>query len=277
MMKLSIVIVTYNRLPELAELLESILRQTVAPYEIIIVNDAGESVTPLVELYPELPIRAINLKENVKHVHARNIGVSYVTGDVIMICDDDDFLTEQHIEFVRNELEDADFIYSDAEIVSYEKKGNTRIPLSRRTFAYHYSLEEMRKFSTYIPSGSAYKKALHDKIGLFDPDVHNYWDWDFFLRAAIVCEVKRLPIASVIYAFSESGDNQSSEFTDRRKHYLDKLCEKHQLGNLPQKNFFVLLEEPAMKKREAETKIVWDGKPIYTRFGREDYAPFNKK
>lgn len=46
-MKISIVIVTYNRIPALCELLESISQQTLKPYEIIIVNDAGESVVPV--------------------------------------------------------------------------------------------------------------------------------------------------------------------------------------------------------------------------------------
>jgi glycosyltransferase involved in cell wall biosynthesis len=264
-MKISIVIATYNRITELAELLESIHRQTVAPSEIIIVNDAGETIVPLVELYKEMPIKAIELEENVKHVHARNIGVNYVTGDVIMLCDDDDILTENHLKQIQNELKTADFVYSDAEIVSFETKGNVRYPLARRTFAYHYNLQAMREFSTYIPSGSAYKKELHDQIGLFDPEVHNYWDWDFFLRAAKVFRVKRMPIASVIYAFTENGNNQSADLTNKRKHYLDKLCEKHQLGDLPTKNFFVLLEEPAMKHREADTEIVWDGKPLRSR------------
>ncbi|KKI89624.1 glycosyltransferase [Bacillus sp. SA1-12] len=269
-MKISILIATYNRLIELAELLESICNQTVQPHEIIIVNDAGTSITPLVELYKELPIKSIELEENVKHVHARNIGVTYVTGDVIMLCDDDDYFTETHIEQVQKELEEAEFVYADAEIVSFEQRGTTRYPLTRRTFAYEYNLQEMRKFSTYIPSGSAYKKELHDQIGLFDSEVHNYWDWDFFLRAAQVCRVKRMPIASVIYAFSEAGTNQSADLNDRRKHFLRKLCDKHQLGDLPIKNFFVLLEEAEMKQREAQTKLVWNGQPLRSRLAEQE-------
>lgn len=74
-MKISIVIVTYNRIPALCELLESISRQTLKPYEIIIVNDAGESVVPVKALYPELPIAVINLEKNSGHVAARNLRV----------------------------------------------------------------------------------------------------------------------------------------------------------------------------------------------------------
>lgn len=46
-----------------------------------------------------------------------------------------------------------------------------------------------------------YRRSLHDTLGYFDPDVHNYWDWDFYLRAAKQHRVKRVPCASVIYAF----------------------------------------------------------------------------
>lgn len=267
-MKISVVIVTYNRLAELAELLESILRQTVSPYEVIIVNDAGESVGRVVELYEELPIKTIVLTENVGHVRARNIGVEHVTGDVIMLCDDDDYISAIHIERALNELHDADFLYFDAEIVQFEKRGNTRYPIERRSFSYKYDLEKMKKFSTYIPSGSLYKKELHTKIGLFDSEVHHYWDWDFFLRAAEACKIKRVPLASVVYAFLNNGTNQSADLGMKRKKYLDRLCAKHQLGDLPTKNFFVLLEEPDMKEREAKTEIVWDGTPMLTRLSQ---------
>lgn len=128
-MKISIVIVTYNRLAELSELLESIARQTVLPHEVIIVNDAGESIEPLVSLYSELPIKAVELTENVKHVRARNIGVTHVTGDCIMLCDDDDFITETHLERSLKELQNADFIYFDAEIVQFEKEETPAIHL----------------------------------------------------------------------------------------------------------------------------------------------------
>lgn len=50
-----------------------------------------------------------------------------------------------------------------------------------------------------------YRRFLHDEIGYFDADVHNYWDWDFYLRAAKDYRVKRVPCASVIYAFSDAG------------------------------------------------------------------------
>jgi glycosyltransferase involved in cell wall biosynthesis len=264
-MRVSVVIATYNRLYSLAELIESLARQTQQPHEIIIVNDGGEPIDALKEAYLELRIRIVELEENAGHVHARNIGIKQAEGNVIMLCDDDDFLTPEHIERMVRELSDAHLVYSDVEIVDFVPEHNARVPISRRLFAYTYDPGEMRRFSTYVPSGSLYLKEVHEVIGYFDPDVHNYWDWDFFLRVSEKFQVKRVPVASVIYAFSEKGNNQSSDLNEKRQSYLEKLSEKHKLGNLPQKNFFVLLEEPELKAREALSLLVWDGKPMKSR------------
>ncbi|WP_282033639.1 glycosyltransferase family 2 protein [Metabacillus indicus] len=265
-MRISIVIVTYNRLYALADLLESIAGQTRMPEEIIIVNDGGESVDSLKEFYHELPIKVVDLRENCGHVHARNAGIEAAFGDAIMLSDDDDYFTPGHIERMAGELSDgAHLVYSDVEIVTFEEENHVRLPVSRRLFAYTYDKDEMRRFSTYVPSGSLYLKSIHREIGYFDPEVHNYWDWDFFLRVSEAFSVKRVPVASVIYAFSAGGSHQSFSLNEKRQSFLEVLCEKHGLGKLPQKNFFVLLEEPELKKREAESRIVWDGRPIRSR------------
>lgn len=52
---------------------------------------------------------------------------------------------------------------------------------------------------------------------------------------------------------------------ENMKPYLDKLSEKHDLGDLPTANFFLLLEEPGVVSRKAATEIVWDGKPVISR------------
>lgn len=261
----SVVITTYHRLYILGELMESLVRQTFKPFEIIVVNDGGPSPDVLKTYYPELPLTIINLEENVGQVQARNIGVQHAAGDYILLCDDDDLLWHTHIRRMVKEMEEADFVFPDVEIFNYEVKEHTRVPKHRILFAYEWSLEKMRKFSTYVASGSMYRRSIHDQIGYFDEDVYNYWDWDFFLRVAEKFHVKRVPVASVLYAFSETGDNQSFQLNEKRTMYLKRLCAKHGLGELPVKNFWVLLEEPEVKSRKAASEIVWDGKPFSSR------------
>ncbi|MFC4402654.1 glycosyltransferase family 2 protein [Gracilibacillus xinjiangensis] len=254
----SVIIPTYNRPEALAELLASLHQQTFQNFEVIIVNDAGQDVSSIVSLYPDLTSRLINLEENSHHVRARNTALPYVKGEWIMLMDDDDLITPTHIEIMLKEAHGYDLIYSDVEIVNYRKTKQGRVPVSHRLFAYELDLKAMRKFSTYVPSGSMYRASIHKQIGLFDENMRNYWDWDFFLRVADVYRVKRVPVASVLYDFSDSGNNQSKNMDGMRR-YLDKLSEKHHLGYLPVKNFFLLLEEPGVKAREAFSKRIWDG------------------
>ncbi|WP_274599156.1 glycosyltransferase family 2 protein [Anoxybacillus flavithermus] len=109
-MGVSVVIATYNRLLPLAELLESLSKQTYKPTQVIIVNDGGSSVQAAVDAYPELSIELMELSENVGHVEARNIGVRAATEDFIMLCDDDDLLLPCHMERMIANMNDADFV-----------------------------------------------------------------------------------------------------------------------------------------------------------------------
>lgn len=261
----SVVIPTYNRPYLLAELLEALSRQTYRRFETVIVNDGGERVDEIVALYPELRIHLIHRDENVGHVEARNIGVKAAQGELIMLCDDDDLLLPCHIERMVAEISNADFVYSDVEIFHYRVDNGQRIPTERFLFAYEYDQEEMRKFSTYVPSGSLYRKHIHTSLGYFDPYVYNYWDWDFFLRVSKKFRVKRVAAASVLYAFSNEGDHLSRQMSDKRQMYLDRLSEKHGLGKLPTKNFWLLLKEPEVVKRKAQSEVIWDGTPIVSR------------
>lgn len=265
----SVLIPTYNRPHTLAEALEALRLQTVQPTEIIIVNDAGESVEEAVAQYPELPIAVKNLPENSGHVRARNVALSHATGEYVMLLDDDDLIIPGHLEHMLQaiSMSEADFVYSDVEIFDYRTEGFTRVPTTRRLFSYHFNESLLRHFNTIVTSGTLYRRAIHDRIGEFDEDVHNYWDWDFCLR---VLEggyrMHRVSIAGTLYAFSPGGGNQSGEMTSRREGYLRTLCEKHGLGELPMKNFFLMLEDPEIKQYEADSERLWDGLPIVSRY-----------
>ncbi|MFZ2960296.1 MAG: glycosyltransferase family 2 protein [Candidatus Ozemobacteraceae bacterium] len=263
--QLTVIIPTYNRLDSLAELLEALYRQSYPLFRIVLVNDAGVPVERVCALYPELDITILNLKDNRKNAHAMNCGLESAKSEYIMLCDDDDLLLPSHIERMLQGIGDSDLLYSDAEIVEYSLDNNrTRHPEKRFVFAYTLDLPAMRKFSTFIPSGCLYRRSLHEKIGLFDSDLYCYWDWDFFLRVAAVGSVKRLAIAGVMYAFSPTSGNQTAQHENMRP-YLDRLCAKHQLGQLPTANFFTLLSEPAVQKLKAETEILWNGEPFIPR------------
>ena len=77
-----------------------------------------------------------------------------------------------------------------------------------------------------------------------------------------------MPIASVYYAFS--NENNMSANHQGMTDYLTKLCQKHNFGNLPTKNFFLLLEEPEIKKLTSKSKRLWNQQAIVSRLAKQN-------
>ncbi|HZG58536.1 glycosyltransferase family 2 protein, partial [Paenibacillus sp.] len=230
---ISVITPTYNRPHAVAELLEALSRQTFGDFEVLLVNDAGERVDDVVRLYPELRVRTIDLPVNSYHVWARNAALPHAKGEWMMPIDDDDLIVPDHMERMLAEAEGADLVYGDVEIFDYVAKEGARVPKGRYLFAYEHDLALLRKFNTYVASGSLYRRSLHDALGPFDPEMRNYWDWDWILRVAEAgFRVKKVPRAGVLYAFASAGGDNQSNNQDAMRPYLDRLSEKHGLGSL---------------------------------------------
>jgi len=266
---ITVITPTYNRPDTVAELLEALSRQTFQDFEVVLVNDAGERVDGVAALYPELNVKIVDLPVNSYHVWARNAALPHVRGEWIMPIDDDDLIVPDHMETMLKAAEGTDLVFGDVEIFDYITKDGTRQPTGRFLFAYEYDIDLLRKFNTYVASGSLYRRELHDALGPFDAEMRNYWDWDWILRVhESGRKVKKVPRAGTLYAFAaQGGDNQSGK-QDAMRPYLDRLSEKHGLGYLPTKNFFLMLEEEEIRSRRTASEIVWDGQPFVSRLRR---------
>ncbi|MFN4214997.1 glycosyltransferase family 2 protein [Exiguobacterium sp.] len=238
----SIVIPVYSRETELTELLESLVVQTFQQFEVIVINNDGPPKQHLLAPFlNRLSIRLVELGEN-HHVKARNRGVNEAKGDYILLLDDDDLLMPQHIEQALRDIETADFVFPDAELFRFEWKDGRRVVTDWEPFAYDLDFERLRQDSTYIPSGTLYRKRIHDKIGPFDESVYNYWDWDFILRVSEHGTIVHPARATVLYAFNGS-DNLSAKQDETRRRYFDRFCQKHGLTDMEMKNFHIVQSE----------------------------------
>jgi glycosyltransferase involved in cell wall biosynthesis len=107
-MKVSVIITTYYRPKDLSELLDSLLRQTVKPLEVIVVDDTPSNIIEELcakyrDKFKRFDIKLVyvrNYKERSAAI-ARNIGVSIATGDIILFLDSDIILYFDYIENLR--------------------------------------------------------------------------------------------------------------------------------------------------------------------------------
>ncbi len=100
--KISCIIPTCDRAEYLAETLKSVLAQSEAPYEIIIVNNGGspvvlpENIKNKVIVYDIVPYAGV--------AQARNFGASMASGDYLAFLDDDDLWNPDYLRNIKKAL-----------------------------------------------------------------------------------------------------------------------------------------------------------------------------
>lgn len=98
-MKVSVLINNYNYARFLPEALQSVVSQSFAPHEIIVVDDGSkdESLHVLKELSSKIPSLRIHSQENSGQLSALRSGVELATGDWCVFLDADDAWDEDHL------------------------------------------------------------------------------------------------------------------------------------------------------------------------------------
>lgn len=201
-MKVSLVIATYNRKPQLPETLASVMTQTRPFDEIILVDDCSPDGTFewLKATHPQ--VRALQTPRNGGPSVARNLGAKAATGDVLVFFDDDDIMLPAAVQNLLDlfaEFPEAHGAFTDNE---YRHTGeNIHYP------NHHFTLEMYRRFWT-IPTvrttekGRLFGRAIYKamlrgnllqqpfavrretflKLGGYAEDVRFCEDWEFYLR-----------------------------------------------------------------------------------------------
>jgi glycosyltransferase involved in cell wall biosynthesis len=105
-MKISVVVVTRNRIRDCNETVESLLKQTVQPEEIIVV-DSG-SLAPFVYDHPK--VKVIRTSSEIGLSLSRNLGVRASKGDVVAFIDDDAIADEDWVKGISNSIQNADIV-----------------------------------------------------------------------------------------------------------------------------------------------------------------------
>lgn len=90
--KISVLIPAYNEEKTIERAIESVLNQTLKPYEIIVVNDGSTDRTgEILKKYEDNPsIIIINLTKNTgRKARAQRVALDYISGDIVAVMDAD--------------------------------------------------------------------------------------------------------------------------------------------------------------------------------------------
>jgi glycosyltransferase involved in cell wall biosynthesis len=206
----SVIIPTYNRPGELRTALDSVTQQTYPNLEIILVNDAGEDVTQLVqEFSKKVKIRYEVHRQNQGAGAARNTGMRLAQGKYIAFLDDDDIYRPEHLFMLVAELEHSLGItaaYADGMQITVDsprKKG--RANEKKVVFSADFSEEELLVHN-YIPMLTiVFRRSALEKAGYFDTSLPALEDWEWLIRLSHVGPFVHLPVVTSEYLVRQGG------------------------------------------------------------------------
>lgn len=239
MPRVSVVIPAYNRADTLPDALDSLLAQTYADFEVIVVDDGStDNTKSVVEAYCKKDSRIIcYCQENKERSAARNQGIRLSRGEYITFLDADDVYFPEKIEkqvAVLDSVKDSDFVYCHYKAM--DRRGNpvkSGAP-SVCLLSGNIYPDILRFTGASITTPSVMmRKTLLDKIGGFDETMNSHEDFDLWRRAARVTRIEQIPealIAARIGAFSTERKYLWRGYRARKCFYRKAMKEDKKLS-----------------------------------------------
>jgi glycosyltransferase involved in cell wall biosynthesis len=181
--RVSVVIPTYNAAAMVKEAIESVLAQTYADFEVVVMDDGSTDDTESVVRQFGDRIRYFK-QENRGVSAARNAGINKSLGDYVAFLDSDDlWLPDKLTEQIP--LLEADpklgLVYCDWAVMSGEAVLQSSY-LEDLPAASGYVFDELIQSGFILTSGVVLRRACLDDVGAFDKSLAIAQDYDLWLR-----------------------------------------------------------------------------------------------
>jgi glycosyltransferase involved in cell wall biosynthesis len=211
----SVVIPTFNRAQRTATAVESVLAQTYADFEVIVVDDGSTDGTR--DAIERCAAQGHTLGKQVHYIYqpnqgqsvARNRGIAEAKGDWIAFLDSDDLWLPDKLAWQAQAIEqfggECGACITDARLVSNQSAETTAFQAGARHYEHTLGVvPNERKLLAKSFGGSwvqtlAARATLVREIGGFDPDQHFAEDYDFLFRLSLVARYcyANLPLAQI--------------------------------------------------------------------------------
>ena len=194
---ISVVVPNFNYGKFLEECLLSILSQTYRNYEVILVDDG--STDNSIEIAKSFGSQINLVRQQNKGVNsARNLGIKHSHGELIALCDSDDFWDSNKLELqvsIFKHFQEVGLVYCDH--IEIDEFG---LALARNSAMYRGNIAgtfiEKPTYALIAGGGSTaiFRRSIIDVNTSFDSNLRgNGEDWDFFRRLSQVTEVDFVP------------------------------------------------------------------------------------
>lgn len=232
----SVVIPTYNRSEYISRAVQSVLDQSFADLEVIIVDDCSTDETrDVVDKIKakDKRVKYHRLEKNQGAPKARNTGIKLAQGKYIGLLDDDDNWREDKLELqvgkFKNLPDEVALLYGAYKITYSRDDIEDRV--KRPTKRGDIFKDLLKKCLIGSPTVLVRAKAF-EKVGGFDLKLKSCQDWDMWLRIAKEFKVDYVDEIVADYYLRDEGQisrNFSSQAQGRKRIYKKyrKYLKKH--------------------------------------------------
>ena len=140
--KVSVIIPVYNTEPWLKECLDSVLRQTMAGFEVICVDDGSTDRSgAILKDYAARDARfCVISQKNKGQSAARNAGINVARGTYIYFLDSDDYIEPDLLETACRELDKKklDIVFFDTVVFGETGISRETVDIKNKYYSYDY-------------------------------------------------------------------------------------------------------------------------------------------
>ena len=263
--KISVIVPVYNVEAYLERCVESILQQTYAHFELILINDgstdsSGQICDRLASQYENIKVYHI---ENAGVSNARNMGIQLATGSWVTFIDSDDFVTQDYLATLASAVEGLNVGFVIAPLHHIKNGIVTDIPPHSGKTELWSTEETMKELlmttrTSFFPVAKLFKRnLLADEK--FNTNYHLAEDALFLTELLLKTRCSSVFIDKPVYYYDH---REGSATTSVNQHVLDTIeVYKHIIAQVSQA--FPDLK-PELKNRECWSYITVYDKIIFT-------------
>ncbi len=191
----TVLMTVYNGMPYLRQAIESILEQTWADFEFLVVNDCStDDSRDVILSYDDPRIRLLDNEENINQTRSLNRGLESVRSELIARMDADDISHPKRLEMQVAYLEehpDVVAVGTGLRFITHTGRVTGRLVRPEHDLA----LRWLQLFDCPLSCGAVMfrRSTVWGTFGGFDPSIRLYQDWELWSRVLPEYKIANLP------------------------------------------------------------------------------------
>ena len=266
-MNITVYITSYNKSKYLSQAITSVLSQSLAPKEIIIIDDysndnSRDIINSFYNRYPNM-IKPIFNDRNLGIAKTRNIAISHCKSELITFVDGDDYFFPLKLESEHERLNENNYgcVYSNHVFITEEGKEIKYFSDKEDDPAEGDIFIENFNKSFYVSSGSNFHNEIFYKshaleAGLYDGNIQIWEDWDFRIRMSKIIKFGYCSRVNSAYRLLESGLHNASHELNYREQIKIYIKNKSLLQDLKKEEKNLIHNQVYSKIKISFSKII---------------------